>query len=260
MADDLWEHPGWARQKTGDGKDDDDPSLEYIDLDTINNWVVKLTFKRFGEAEPLSGSGFFLNLPDIQDKHVILTAAHNLISNQRRSLDLKVIYNNPFEIDPDDSERVKFADGKHGAIIEVPLDNTEGSCNVHICKGYREGGDPSVDYGVITIPRTSANGPRGFGFSLALTYGISFRGNVHVSGFKIDKSVPLIRTLRPATSLAFNMTYHGNHVEYQATTEKGMSGSPVWVEYQRYLAVVAIQYALYPMAICSHYLTSHMQQ
>jgi V8-like Glu-specific endopeptidase len=243
MADDLWEHPDWARQKTDDGKDDDDgPSLEYIDLDTINNGVVKLTFKRFGEAEPLSGSGFFLNLPDIQDKHVILTAAHNLISNQQRSLDLKVIYNNPFEIDPDNPKKVKFADNKHGAIIEVPVDNTEGSRHVHICEGYKREGDPSVDYGVITIPRTSAKGPRGFGFSLPLAYGMSFMGNVYVSGFKIDNSMPPIKkTLRPATSLAFNMTYNGNHVEYQTTTEKGMRGSPVWVEYQKYLAVIAIQ-------------------
>jgi len=253
MADDLWEHPDWARQTTDDGRDDDDgSSLKYIDLDTINNWVVKLTFRKFGEAEPLSGSGFFLNLPDIQDKHVILTAAHNLILNQRRSLDVKVIYNNPFEIESDHTgEKVKFADDKHGAIIEVPIDNTEGSRNVHICKAYNGGGDPSVDYGVITIPRTSANGPRGFGFSLALAYGTSLNGNI--SGFKTDKSIPLVKkTLRPPTSSAFNMTYHKNHVKYQATTEKGMSGSPVWVEYQKYLAVVAIQCVFYPMAICSH--------
>ena len=258
MADDLWEHPDWARQKTDDGRDDDDTVLEYTDLDTINNWVVKLTFKRFGEAEPLSGSGFFLNLPDIQDKHVILTAAHNLILNQRRSLDLKVIFNNPFDIDPDNSEKVKFADDKHGAIIEVPVDNTKGSRNVHICNDYKGEGDPSVDYGVITIPRTSANGPQGFGFSLALAYGKSFKGNV--SGFKIDKSIPPIKkTLRPATSSALNMTYHKNHVKYQATTEKGMSGSPVWVEYQTYLAVIAIQCVFHPMVACRHYLTSPQQ-
>jgi len=72
-----------------------------------------------------------LNLPNIQDEH-ILTAAHSLISNQRRSLDLKVVYNNPFEIDPDNPEKIKFVDDKHGAIIEVPVDNAEGSRNVHI--------------------------------------------------------------------------------------------------------------------------------
>ena len=256
MADGFWEHPDWAQETV----DNDGPSLEYIDLDTINNWVVKLTFKRLGEAEPLSGSGFFLNLPDIQDKHVILTAAHNLVSNQQRSLDLKVLYNNPFDIDPDNPGKVKFADNKHEAIIEVPVDNTEGSHNVYICQGYKGEGDPSVDYGVITIPRTSPNGPRGFGFSLPLAYRKSFKGNVHVSGFRTDKSIPPIKTLRPTTSSSFDMIYHNNHVEYQAITLKGMGGSPVWVEYQKYLAVVAIQYALYPMTIYNHYLTPHIQQ
>ncbi|KIM49758.1 hypothetical protein M413DRAFT_6655 [Hebeloma cylindrosporum] len=238
MADGLWEHPDWEHKVDNDG---DGPSLEYVDIDSINDWVVKLTFKRFGEAEPLSGSGFFLNLPDIQDKHVILTAAHNLISNQKRSADLKVIYNNPFEVDPDNPKTIKFADDKHGAIIEIPVDNTEGSRNVHICERYNGGGDSSLDYGVITIPRTSANAPRGFGFSLALAHRTAFKGNVHVSGFRTDKATsPIKKTLRPATSLAVDMTYHNNHVEYQATTERGMGGSPVWVEYQKYLAVVAI--------------------
>jgi len=237
----LWEHPDWARQKSPQEKDDDDegPNLEYIDLDAINDWVVKLTFEKVinNQTEFFTGSGFFLNLPNIINKHVVLTAAHNLISNGIRTLNLKVTYNNPFQIDPDNPDKVIFADDKKPAIIEIPVDNTDDSDNVHICKAYYlETGFPSVDYAVICIPRAS-EGPRGFGFSLKLVHRKSFKGDVHVSGFKGT----MMKALRPFTFSSSSMTYHEYYVGYQAKTEAGMSGSPVWVEYKGYPTVVALQ-------------------
>lgn len=229
MDNELWEHPDWARQdglQENDSDDDDLGSLNYLDLDVINDWVVKLTFEKFinNQTECLTGSGFFLNLPNI-NRHVVLTAAHNLISNGMRTLNLKIIYNNQFQIDPDNSDKVIFANDKP-PIIEIPVDNSDQSDNVHICRAYA----------VISIPRTSED-PRGFGFSLKLAHKKSFNGIVHVSGFKGT----MMKTLRPFTCSASNMTYQEHRIKYQAETEAGMSGSPVWVEYKGYPTVVAVQ-------------------
>jgi hypothetical protein len=238
MDYELWEHPDWARQDGLQENDDDDddrgPSLNYLDMDIINDWVVKLTFEKVinNRTEYLTGSGFFLNLPNI-NRNVILTAAHNLISNGIRTLNLKLIYNNPFKMDPNNSDKVIFADDKKPAIIEIPVDNTDQSDDVHICRvlGTR------WHYAVICIPRTS-EGPRGFGFSLKLAHKKSFNENFHVSGFKGT----MMKTLRPFTCSASNMTYQEQYsIIYQSKTEAGMSGSPVWVEYKGYPTVVAVQ-------------------
>ena len=245
MADGLWEHPDWARQKglqKNDDDDDENTGLEYTDLDIINDWVVKLTFEKVinNQVEIFTGSGFFLNVPHIHDKYVILTTAHNLISNGTRTLNLKVIYNNPFQVDPANPDKVIFADDKKPAIIELPVDNTNNSDNVHICEAYHsDTGLPVHNYAVICIPRTSKGQQpeRGFGFSLKLAHKKSFKGNVYISGF-MGK---MMKTLRPFTSSASDMTYHEHHLGYHATAEAGMSGSPVWIEYKGYPTVVAIQ-------------------
>jgi V8-like Glu-specific endopeptidase len=241
MDYELWEHPDWARQDGLQENDDDDndegTSLNYLDMDVINDWVVKLTFEKVinNKTECLTGSGFFLNLPNIINQHVILTAAHNLISNGMRTLNLKVIYNNPFQIDPNNPDKVIFTDDKKPAIIEIPVDNTDQSDNVHISRDYYLG--LRWHYAVICIPRTTSEGPRGFGFSLKLAHRKSFNGNVHVSGFKGTT----MKTLRPFTCSTSNMTYQEQCIMYKAKTEVGMSGSPVWVEYKGYPTVVAVQ-------------------
>ena len=239
MDNELWAHPDWARQdglKENDNDDNDQsPSPNYLDMDVINDWVVKLTFEKVidNRIEYLTGSGFFLNLPNI-NQHIILTAAHNLISNGIRTLNLKVIYNNPFQIDPNNLNRVIFSDDKKPAIIEIPFDNTDQSDNIHICRNYYMGN--LWNYAVICIPRTSED-PRGFGFSLKFTHKKTFNWNVHVSGFKGT----MMKTLRPFTCSASNMTYQKQSLGYQAKTEEGMSGSPVWVEYKGYPTVIAVQ-------------------
>ena len=238
MDNELWAHPDWARQdglqENNDDDNDQGTGLNYLDMDVINDWVVKLTFEKVinSRIECLTGSGFFLNLPNI-NQYVVLTAAHNLISNGIRTQNLKVIYNNPFQINPT-NDKVIFADDKKPAIIEIPVDNTDQSDNIHICTNYHLG--TLWDYAVICLPRTSKD-PRGFGFSLKFAHKNSFNGNVHVSGFKGT----MMKTLRPSTCSASNMCF-GNHViGYQAKTEAGMSGSPVWVEYKGYPTVIGVQ-------------------
>lgn len=247
MADSLWEHPDWAQQKDGDN--DDGRGLEYTDLDAINNWVVQFRFNRVNDPEDYCGNGSFLNVPSFPDKHIIITCAHNLIHGGKRSINLEIHYNNPFEIDPADPTKVIFTDPKRPAIIVVPIENNQD--NVYICKDYTGAGtgDPAVDYGVIVIPRTSIQTPHGFGFSLKLAFRNSFKGNVHVSGFrKSPKGV--MKPLRPLTSSGVGMSYHnGKSIEYRARTESGISGSPVWVQYNKFIAVVGIQYVVYSTSL-----------
>lgn len=247
MGEGFWEHPDWARQNNANDDDDENTGLEFEEIDTVNDWVVKLTFNRVGEAKGLSGNGFFLNLPGVEDRHIILTAAHNLMKDRERSFNLRVIYNNPYEVDPSDPTKVIFAypakPGSNPAFIDIEVENT--APNTYICEGYASGSkDPSADYGVICIPRTSPNGPKGFGFSLNLAFKTVFKGTVHVSGFRAprgDASTEPPKTIRPVTSSGSKMIYHKDHVEYWANTEPGISGSPVWVEYNRFIAAVAIQ-------------------
>jgi hypothetical protein len=252
MVDALWEHPDWAQQKNNNANDD--KGLEYLDLSVIKDWVVKLEFDRTidGKSRTFSGNGFFLDMPDLPDKHIILTAAHNLVYNGgQRSSKLKVSYNNPYEVVPGKPPVVKYADETvvkcedgtekaPGPIIERTVENNKD--NVYVCEAYdSEKVDPPSDYGAICIPRTSTKSPRGFGFSLQLAYRNSFEGNVHVSGFRVSN-----KTFHPLTSSAIGMTYQTNYVEYRATTEQGISGSPVWVEYNKFIAAAAIQYVIPP--------------
>lgn len=233
----FWE-PDLKNKNQDDGDEDEGPGLEYIDLDSINDWVVKFTFSQMvnNKNERYTGNGFFLDVPDIQDKYVILTAAHNLILEGKRTFNLKIFYNNPFEIDPDHPNKVMFRDDKKPAIIEHPIDNTEDNRDIYVCKAYPMGG-PAADYGVVCIPHTSNDQPRGFGFSMKLAYKKSFNGDVYVSVFRGN----MMKSLRPVTSSSSGLKYHENYVEYQATTEKGISGSPVWVGYKGYPAVIAVQ-------------------
>lgn len=243
MGEGFWEHPDWARQDSAEDNDDDEIiGLEYEELDAVNDWVVKLTFNRVGESKGLSGNGFFLNIPGVEDRHIILTAAHNLMKNGDHSFNLKAIYNNPYEVDPSDPSKVIFTYPTNSPFIEVSVENT--SPHTYVCEGYAQGStNPADDYGIICIPRTPGVGPKGFGFSLNLAFRKVFKGTIHVSGFRAprgDASEPP-KTIRPVTSSGSNMAYHNDHIEYWAKTEPGISGSPVWVEYNRFIAAVGIQ-------------------
>ncbi|KAF8340101.1 hypothetical protein F5887DRAFT_1191767 [Amanita rubescens] len=208
VSDREWEHPDWRREVDVV----EDAGLDFADFDVIRNWVVKLAF--FQGKNKNYGSGFFLNLPDVKDKHVILTAAHNLSTpDGTRMTDVVVIYNNP------DVTTCTVA----------PKD-------IYVGKNYKVAGSPEEDYGVICIPKSSSSDQRGFGFSMKLAYAKYFEGNVYISGFQFDTPDGC-----PATSTdPKGCVCHPTWVEYDATTQKGISGSVVWIEYSKTQMAVAI--------------------
>lgn len=223
MADDdsdgEWVHPDWRREVDAVEK----AGLDFADFDVIRNWVVKLSFVQGKNKK--SGSGFFINLPDVEKKHIILTAAHNLIApDGTRMTDVVVTYNNP-----------------DGRIKKDPVPPED----IYVGKNYVEG-NPEVDYGVICIPKSSSNDHRGFGFSMKLAFAERFEGNVYVSGFQFGTIDGFPVTSTDPGGCECQPTW----VEYEATTQKGISGSVVWIEYRKTQMAVAIQYGLsFPWAI-----------
>ena len=210
MSDDEdWQHPGWSE----DVEVEEDPGLQFADFDTIKHWTVKLQFIK--DNQPRAGSGLFLNLPDIDDKLTILTAAHNLSSLDGTPItNLVVIYNDP--------------DLK---TISVP-DN-----DIYVSPTYKDNGAAETDYGVIRIDNPSKV-RRGFGFSVKLAYAEDFKGNVYVSGFQ-DKTP----AGHPVTSTGSCIACYAKKIEYDVKTQPGISGSAVWIEYKGCQTVVAVQYA-----------------
>ena len=232
MADDAsdaeWHHPDWSREVDAV----EDAGLDFADLDVVSDWVVKLAF--FQGKDKKLGSGFFLNLPDVKDKHIILTAAHNLSTpDGTRMTDVIVIYNNPDVT----------------SCTVSPKD-------IYVGKNYKVAGSPEVDYGVICIPKSSSDDHRGFGFSMKLAYAEDFKGNVYVSGSQ-DKTPDASR----ATSTGRCIACYPTWVEYEATTQQGLSGSAVWIEYKGIQTAVAIQYEpSFPWAISFTDIVVHIQQ
>jgi V8-like Glu-specific endopeptidase len=202
----------WHRDWLDDDNDDDEPGLEFADLDIMKKWVVKLEFKKHGEVR--EGTGFLLSIPGTPQYHLILTAAHNLVAadSGERVTDLKVIFSNP-DIDP------------------VPVNNTKE--NVYICEDYQQG-VADGDYGSIRIPYKGI--VRGFGFSMKLAYEAHFKGTVYVSGCRAK------RICMSKTSTGHCVICYPKVVEYSCRTEEGISGSPVWIEHKGSQFVVAIQY------------------
>lgn len=217
---DRWEHRDYLDI---DDDDDDEPGLEYADMDIIKKWVVKLAFKKDNEPEDSEGTGFLFSVPGMPQYHTILTAAHNLISGatHARTTDLRVIFSDP-------------------SVQPVAVKNNED--NVYICEDYKEG-ESNVDYGAIRIQSVFQD-TRGFGFSMTLAYKSYFKGNVYVSGCKLKSDTKSQKDDKPIcipkTSAGYCITCYPEVVQYSAKTVQGISGSPVWIEHKGSQFVVAI--------------------
>ena len=97
------------------------------------------------------------------------------------------------------------------------------------------------DYGIIMIPkppRTSRPRP-GLGFALKLADEDRFDESLSVTAYR--SGAP--RGSRPTTSSGkcVNPIINRNQLEYLVETGAGVSGCPVWLGYNRYPTVVAIQ-------------------
>jgi V8-like Glu-specific endopeptidase len=157
-----------------------------------------------------------LNVPDT-DQCVILTAGHNLISNDRRR-----------------TRSLRIETGE-GGYLEIRKEN------VHICKGYEAAPDENNhedDWGLILVPKDHRLAPFGFGFSLLFATGGTWWSESEMSltigGYPNSSSKLHICTGKgQKTSESL--------LEYSITTKDGLSGSPVFLAYEGFETVVGIQ-------------------
>ncbi|KAL7795413.1 trypsin-like cysteine/serine peptidase domain-containing protein [Trichoderma ceciliae] len=182
----------------------------------LKSSIVRLEFNFGGGAH--YGTGFFVNFPT--NKHdVILTAAHNLINEAKATAqDLMIIYEN---------------NGKEEAKEFRICPQYE----EHLGKYPKPPGHGYYDYGVILLPKNEshANKRQGLGLNLSLNLHPTLRElrDAFVSGFGGGSDDVLQTSSGPLEKF-------GNQIEYQATTEQGMSGSPVWVTYDGQTTVIGI--------------------
>ena len=179
----------------------------------------------------MNGTGFYINLPGAKED-IILTAGHNLISEtKQRSTSLCVL----------------------GSAVPITVPDEK----FKICSRYEDDPGPKqavYDYGAIFVPRGANhyNQPKlGFGYSLKLGIDEDLKGRVHVTGYKgrEKKANPKNRPAGGAASSSLGELVEssgryagdGSQLLYEADTEQGMSGSPVWVEHNGYPTVVGIQ-------------------
>lgn len=165
------------------------------------------------------GTGFFVNLPS-NKYDVILTAAHNLINEKSvKALNLMVIYG---EDDKEPVTEFKICPTYKGLLGSNSTD-----------KGI-------YDYGIILFSKDSSRADKrqGLGLSLVLSSHATLQGSreARVSGYVLGDDGKV--SLRHSSGLLMRF---GKQLEYRASTEQGMSGSPVWIPYGGHPMVVAIQ-------------------
>jgi len=203
VIDEELQHPSWS----GDFPEVIRPlGLKFVDLDAINGWVRQLSFTR--DRGLHYGSGFLFHIPGASHD-VILTAAHNLIGpNGDLSTEIRV--NSSRQSVPESDIRVSAA--------------------------YKIKQTAETDFGAILMPRSSEGS--GFGYSIRLAFEEHFKGELSVSGYRVPLGPQ--QSARPVTSTGPCVGCYKQQIEYRAETEQGISGSPVWMEYQGAPVAVAI--------------------
>ncbi|KAL7974611.1 hypothetical protein HDV63DRAFT_119152 [Trichoderma sp. SZMC 28014] len=212
----------YARGVSCNRREDQQPKFK-SDLDKVNfqlrNTIVRLQFDFGGKVH--YGTGFFINLPSTR-YDVIITAAHNLISEEKvRANNLTVIY--------------------HG-------NHKEKVTEFKICPRYEEflGTNPrpppthiNYDYGAILLPKDEGQADKrlGLGLDLSLNIDPSLQGlrDAFVSGYGDGVGSMTLRTcFSPLKGL-------GNKIEYYLESkEQGMSGSPIWVTHDGHTTIIGI--------------------
>ncbi|KAH8887284.1 hypothetical protein GQ53DRAFT_827448 [Thozetella sp. PMI_491] len=212
--------PSGLRHRTqrGEGppKTDDYGIYLTVDPHRWGKWVVKLEFKKLGEAR--QGNGFYVNIPN-KAFDVILTAGHNLVDAPKQyCTDIRIV----------------TATGKTPVSPDM----------IHVCQRYSD--DPSelnaiYDYGVILLRRSSPT-QQGFGFGCSLMLGLAQDEDMlqdrllYVSGYRPWEFPPA----QPRKSEGNCVSSGEDQLQYKAKTEEGMSGGPVWLGFRGVETVVAI--------------------
>lgn len=232
----LWEHPDWKTYKPS--PDADELGRKYDDVSAIDAYVVQIQFHELVNRRPelFIGNGFFLRLPDVEDRHVVITAASHLFVKGKRTTNVKLFY------------RVQ---NDHGdpTFIECDIDNSVTSTQVQIFNVYSASGTPYPGYAAISIPRTPDESPRGFGFSLKMGLRNSFGEYMYTSSFaNVVQPTPLFTD----TYVVSNVTRSGtldSSLSYVSSLEESSSGGPVWLEYKGHPTVIGIQCVFLPVCL-----------
>ncbi|OJJ46600.1 hypothetical protein ASPZODRAFT_16354 [Penicilliopsis zonata CBS 506.65] len=190
---------------------EDHGGLHFSHTQKIYDWIVQLEFEQQGNTS--YGTGFYINIPGTK-MHVILTAAHNLISKGGQlSKNLRVRGKNSSEFAPKDS-------------------------NIFISQAYRrdpKAGKAENDYGAILVQSSQSGQARGFGFALNLRDDRLCNSKMQVVGYLVDSTLE-----DPTESSGPCVVCQPNELRYDVSTEKGLSGSPVFIPYKGHETVVAI--------------------
>ncbi|PTB57914.1 hypothetical protein M431DRAFT_517532 [Trichoderma harzianum CBS 226.95] len=228
------------RSRTENQQPDVNKGLDKASFD-LKNSIVRLQCD-FGEG-PTYGTGFFVNFP-CSTYDVILTAAHNLINNQKVTVqDLKVFCakseknakNNGEGPGKDETEPEPVAGFKicpqYIEILETQSKDSD--------KGPKAPDKGSYDYGIILLvkDKTKESNRQGLGLNLGLSSSFNLQGSkvANVCGYGgNDPSSPLQHSSGSIKSSGKQC------VEYKAPTEQGMSGAPVWIPYGGHPMVVGI--------------------
>ncbi|KAI9934520.1 hypothetical protein MW887_000134 [Aspergillus wentii] len=176
-------------------------------------WVVKLKFIQQGQLN--FGTGFFINLPDV-NFHVILTAGHNLIDSKGN---------------PSEGLRIEQLPG------DQPQPNMQ-DLRTHVCPEYQNFPDSANlenDYGIILVPKANDVPSRGFGFAVKLGHVDLQNASLEMCGYRAGSEPGNLDTSNGKCKGSGN-----GRLTYEITTEKGLSGSPVFMPYKGHETVVAI--------------------
>jgi V8-like Glu-specific endopeptidase len=212
----------------------DIPNLKLVDVVSIHESVVKLNF--YKDGKPAVGTGFFINIPD-SPYEVILTAGHNLYTKMKTfttQVTICLPHPNrlsaePYTIGPIPAEHIKLS-----------------------AEYLKDPNLAEADYGVILIPYTGKGDRRGLGFKMMHAF-TELRGEATVSGYR-QETLPG----RPVMSTGVILTNESteDRLVYEAPTEQGISGSPVWITYKigetAVVAVVAVQFEFIFLLIILH--------
>ncbi|RFU31367.1 hypothetical protein B7463_g4983, partial [Scytalidium lignicola] len=187
--------------------------LQFTQIQQRNEWIVKLQFEQAGVTS--CGTAFYVNIPEAK-YHVILTAGHNLVDSTRKR-----------------SKNLRILSSVGEAKIEQKL------LKIFVSASYEKNPSQSNaenDYGAILISKErSGFGPRGFGFSLKLGHDNLHGQEMNVSGYRVASEPG-----QPHESTGVCIRCGENQLKYDVVTEKGFSGSPVFIGYKGYETAIAI--------------------
>ncbi|KAF7792464.1 hypothetical protein EIP86_003503 [Pleurotus ostreatoroseus] len=225
-----FEVPEYMQHSTWRGEDSDElkGGLVLADLD-VKPWVVKFQWKS-SDGGTAQGTGFIVNIPG-SSHDVILTAAHNLI-------DANGVWSNDLEAHIS-REAVQQSSPSSPSSNIIKVDQSA----LRICDEYRTSKGTGTDWGAVLLQKgtiramTGTDKSAGFGYSMRLAYK-DLKEDVYVTGFRAS-STGNGDELTTKTSSGPCRTY-SKYLQYQAKTEQGISGSPVWFAYEGEPVVVAI--------------------